>query len=60
MPDNTYPEWAWKDGSFIPYKDCTVHVRTQAVMVAGSVFEGIKAFWNDSSKSLFLFRLEEL
>ncbi len=59
MPDNTYPEWAWKDGSFIPYKDCTVHVRTQAVMVAGSVFEGIKAFWNDSSKSLYLFRLDE-
>jgi branched-chain amino acid aminotransferase len=59
MPDNNHPEWAWKDGAFIPYEDCTVHVRTQAVMVAGSVFEGIKAFWNDASKSLYLFRLEE-
>jgi branched-chain amino acid aminotransferase len=59
MTDNTYPDWAWKNGSFIPYEDCTVHVRTQAVMVAGSVFEGIKAFWDDSSKSLYLFRLEE-
>lgn len=59
MSDSNYPEWAWKDGSFIPYKDCTIHVRTQAVMVAGSVFEGIKAFWNDSDQSLYLFRLEE-
>jgi branched-chain amino acid aminotransferase len=59
MIEDNYPNWAWKDGSFIPYQDCTVHVRTQAVMVAGSVFEGIKAFWNDSSNSLYLFRLEE-
>ena len=59
MPDDTYPKWAWKDGSFIPYEDCTIHVRTQAVMVSASVFEGIKAFWNKSSKSLYLFRLEE-
>lgn len=59
MPDDTYPKWAWKDGSFIPYEDCTIHVRTQAVMVSASVFEGIKAFWNNSSESLYLFRLEE-
>jgi branched-chain amino acid aminotransferase group I len=59
MTDDTYPKWAWKDGSFIPYDDCTVHVRTQAVMVAASVFEGIKGFWNNSSKSIYLFRLAE-
>lgn len=59
MINDDNPKWAWKDGSFIPYEDCTIHVRTQAVMVAGSVFEGIKAFWNDSSKLLYLFRLEE-
>ena len=59
MPDNNHPEWAWKDGSFIPYQDCTLHVRTQAVMVAASVFEGIKAFWNDSTESLYLFRLDD-
>ena len=59
MTENTYPEWAWKDGSFVPYENCTVHVRTQAVMVAGSVFEGIKAFWNESSGSLQIFRFED-
>lgn len=59
MTEEDYPKWAWKDGSFIPYEDCTVHVRTQAVMVAGSVFEGIKGFWNESSNSLYIFRLEE-
>lgn len=59
MTVQSAPEWAWKDGAFIPYKDCTIHVRTQAVSVAASVFEGIKAFWNDDSESLYLFRLEE-
>ena len=59
MTENTYPEWAWKDGSFVPYESCTIHVRTQAVMVAGSVFEGIKAFWDESSKSLQIFRIED-
>lgn len=59
MPDLKNPDWAWKNGSFIPYDDCTIHVRTQAVMVAASVFEGIKAFWNESTESLYLFRLDD-
>lgn len=59
MTDDTDPKWAWKDGSFIPYEECTIHVRTQAVMVAASVFEGIKGFWNDSTQSIYLFRLDD-
>jgi branched-chain amino acid aminotransferase group I len=59
MPDLKDPAWAWKNGAFIAYDDCTLHVRTQAVMVAATVFEGIKAFWNESSESLFLFRLDD-
>lgn len=59
MTEYADPQWAWKDGSFVPYEACTLHVRTQAVMVAASVFEGIKAYWNTSSRTLYLFRLEE-
>ena len=59
MSDYPDPQWAWKDGSFVPYENCTIHVRTQAVMVAASVFEGIKAYWNRSEEVLYLFRLDE-
>jgi branched-chain amino acid aminotransferase group I len=47
------------DGEFVPYDECKLHVRTQAVMVAASVFEGIRAYWNGSTDRLFLFRTEE-
>ncbi len=59
MKEYPDPEWAWKDGSFVPYASCTIHVRTQAVMVAASVFEGIKAYWNRNEQVLNLFRMEE-
>jgi branched-chain amino acid aminotransferase group I len=53
------PEWGWMDGRFVPFDECRLHVRTQAVMVAASVFEGIRAYWNADSRQLFLFRIEE-
>jgi branched-chain amino acid aminotransferase len=59
MTEYPDPKWAWKDGAFVPYDDCTIHVRTQAVMVAASVFEGIKAYWHGASRTLQLFRLED-
>lgn len=59
MTEYPDPRWAWKDGEFVPYQDCTLHVRTQAVMVAASVFEGIKAYWNARSSTLYLFRLDD-
>lgn len=59
MTEYPDPKWAWKDGAFVAYDDCTIHVRTQAVMVAASVFEGIKAYWSKSQGMLYLFRLED-
>lgn len=59
MATDIEPTWAWKDGSFIPYDECTIHVRTQAVMVAASVFEGIRAYWNRADQTLQLFRLDD-
>jgi branched-chain amino acid aminotransferase len=57
--DDLDPKWAWKDGSFVPYDECVLHVRTQAVMLGASIFEGIKAYWNANTSALNLFRLEE-
>ena len=59
MSETGNPQWGWMDGAFVPFDDCKLHVRTQAVMVAGSVFEGIRAYWNAEDRTLHLFRLED-
>ena len=52
------PQWAWIDGNFVPFDECRLHVRTQAVAVAGLVFEGIRAYWNQDHQQLYSFVLE--
>ena len=52
------PEWAWMNGKFIPYDQCRLHVRTQAVALAASVFEGVRAYWNAEQQQLYTFELD--
>jgi branched-chain amino acid aminotransferase len=53
------PEWGWIDGQFVPWDECVLHVRYQAIMTGASVFEGIRAYWNDQQGQLYIFRLRE-
>jgi len=53
------PQWAWIDGQFVAWNDCNLHVRSQAVMAGASVFEGIRAYWNDQTDELHIFRLQD-
>lgn len=47
------------DGKIVDYADCKVHAFSGAVKYGGGVFEGIRAYWNDSARELFVFRLRE-
>ncbi len=58
MSYSTKPEWAWMNGEFIPYDACQLHVRTQAVALAASVFEGVRAYWNEEQQQLYTFELD--
>ncbi|HVA37277.1 MAG TPA: branched-chain amino acid transaminase [Candidatus Dormibacteraeota bacterium] len=53
------PKWAWIDGSFVPWQECVLHVRAQAIMTGASVFEGIRAYWNAGQGQLYVFRVQE-
>lgn len=53
------PEWAWIDGRFVPWKECVLHARAQAIMTGASVFEGVRAYWNADQGQLYVFRLQE-
>ena len=46
-------------GRIIPYEDAKIHVSSIAVRFAGAVFEGIRGYWNEDNKQLYLFRLRE-
>jgi branched-chain amino acid aminotransferase len=54
-----HPKTLWWKGDFMPWEDATVHVTDIAWSAVGAVFEGIRAYRNDESGELFVFRLRE-
>ncbi|MFD1506945.1 branched-chain amino acid transaminase [Georgenia yuyongxinii] len=44
---------------YVPAAEATISVRTMAFNSGWSVFEGIRAYWNEEEKQLFVFRLPE-
>ncbi len=48
------PAVASVDGKITPYEDVCIHVSAEALTRALSVFEGLKAYWNDASDELAL------
>ena len=51
--------FAWMNGEIIPWDDAKIHVATNAITRGSSVFEGIRAYWNESEEQLNLFRNAE-
>lgn len=47
------------DGQYLPYEEAKLPVRTHAFLYGTSVFEGIRAYWNEEKKDLFVFRMKE-
>ncbi len=47
------------NGALVPYEEAQVHVMSPAVKYGLSVFEGLRAYWNDARQELFVFRLAE-
>jgi branched-chain amino acid aminotransferase len=53
------PRYLWRNGALEPWQSATVHVSSIGHASISSVFEGIKAYWNQEREELFVFRLEE-
>ncbi|HET8576631.1 MAG TPA: aminotransferase class IV [Methylomirabilota bacterium] len=47
------------NGKLVPYSEATIHVHSNAVKYGTSVFEGLRAYWNEKQQELYVFRLEE-
>ena len=53
------PRFIWLSGKLVPWSSATVHVSHIGHASVSSVFEGIKAYWNQDEEELFVFRLGE-
>jgi len=47
------------NGELVEYENCKVHAFSGAVKYGAGVFEGIRAYWNDRDRQLYVFRLRE-
>jgi branched-chain amino acid aminotransferase len=52
-------KYIWMDGQLVPREEAKLHVETECVMRGANVFEGLRAYWNDSLRDLFIFRIQD-
>lgn len=53
------PKYLWHNGKLTPWEEATVHISNIGWTAISAVFEGIRAYWNDLERELYIFRLEE-
>src|SRR5688500_3215801 len=53
------PNFAFVAGRVVPYRDANVGILTLALNYGSAVFGGLRAYWNDDEKQLFIFRPQD-
>ena len=51
--------YVWMNGEMVPRAQATLPISSAAVFYATNVFEGLRAYWNDTDEELYCFRLAE-
>ena len=52
-------DFLWLNGAIVPWADGTIHVASEVVKNGANVFEGIRGYWNDEQRELYLFRVND-
>jgi branched-chain amino acid aminotransferase len=50
------PKHAFFEGKIVPFEDAKISVATQALHYGTGAFGGLRGYWNDEKKKLFVFR----
>ncbi|MEW5724176.1 MAG: branched-chain-amino-acid transaminase [Thermodesulfobacteriota bacterium] len=58
-PEAAQADFLWRNGEIIPWAEALVHVRAVGHASVSAVFEGLKAYWNEPQRQLYVFRLPE-
>ena len=59
MAGSNKADFVWMDGKVVPWADAKIHVSSEAVLRGASIFEGMRAYWNDKEEELFIFKNAE-
>jgi branched-chain amino acid aminotransferase len=54
-----HPAHLWWNGRQVAWDDATLHISEVGWSTVGGVFEGIRAYWNEDQRELYVFRLRE-
>ncbi len=49
----------WFKGEIVPVEDAKVNVLSPTSQFGANVFEGLRAYWNDKDRQLYVFKLDE-
>lgn len=52
----TLPKFAYFEGKIVPYAEAKVGVLTHAFNYGTAAFGGIRAYWNDTERQIYIFR----
>ena len=52
-------DFVWMDGEVVVWDDAKIHVSTEAVIRGENVFEGMRAYWNEDERELYIFKNAE-
>jgi branched-chain amino acid aminotransferase len=58
MATSTKADYVWMDGKVVPWSAATIHVSSEAVLRAASIFEGMRAY-PDGKGQLYIFKNRE-
>lgn len=50
---------AYFSGKFMPLREANINIMTHAFQYGTGVFEGIRGYWNQDEKQMYIFRLRE-
>lgn len=53
------PRYVWFNGEIVPWEEAKIHVSTECARRGANVFEGIRAYWNESKQELYAFKMQE-
>src|SRR5271165_5437472 len=53
------PRFLFFEGKIVPYADARIHMLATVFKYAAAVFEGLRAYYNETTGKLYVFRLRE-
>ena len=56
--ERPHAKYLWHAGEFVDWDQATVHISMMVWTSISSVFEGIRAYWNQEQEQLYVFHLD--